>query len=357
MRELEQIRNEIDSIDMQLIELLEKRIDCVIEVAEFKEKHRIPILNKAREEEVISKNSRYLKNKMYYDAMVDFLSSNMRISKELQNIYMNSERYGLLGEKLGHSISPMIHSLALKETGNRGFYRLFEVDRGCLKQWFEETKDKGLKGINVTIPYKIEIMNYLDKISDEARRIGSVNTVYFKDGEAIGYNTDYNGFGKLLSKFKIRVDEKKIVILGSGGAARSVLCCCIDNNAEEIFIVSRGGNKNKEISGAKVISYDELYSLDNKDIIINCTPCGMYPLVENTPIKEKVLSKFQTAVDLIYNPQETIFLKSAKNLGLQCVNGLYMLVAQAVAAQEIWNDIKIDDSIIDKIYMKTMEMI
>ncbi|WMJ79800.1 shikimate dehydrogenase [Clostridium sp. MB40-C1] len=259
--------------------------------------------------------------------------------------------YGLLGEKLSHSFSPEIHSEIFKEIGVDGYYHLFNVENKDLKNAVFGAKALKISGLNVTIPYKVEVMKYLDSISREAEKIGAVNTICFKDGKLKGYNTDYYGFGMMLDKFNISLKNKRVFILGTGGAARAVLQYIIDNGVKEINVVSRNKENLKEkFKEFNVISYKDLESVDKGDIVVNSTPCGMYPNLNDSPINRSTISKFKVAVDLIYNPKETLFLKYAKEEGLKIVNGLYMLIGQAVKAEGLWNGIKMDNKVVDKIY-------
>lgn len=258
--------------------------------------------------------------------------------------------YGLIGEKLGHSISPKIHLGIFKKLKIDGVYSLFEIKKENLSDAVRGLKALGCTGVNVTIPYKVEVMKFLDEISEEAEKIGAVNTLVFKDGIK-GYNTDYYGFGCTLKREGIEVQGKSVVILGTGGAAKAVLQYLIDNNTKDITFASGNPVDAKEkIKGHNIISYSELKHIEKKDIIINCTPCGMYPKIDASPVDIQVLEKFSVAVDLIYNPIETLLLKNAKRSGLVTANGLYMLVAQAAAAEELWQDTKFSSEFIDELY-------
>jgi shikimate dehydrogenase len=260
--------------------------------------------------------------------------------------------YGLIGEKLKHSISPQIHSIIFKMLNINGSYHLFELDKENLKDAVLGLKVLGAKGVNVTIPYKTDIIEYVDEISDEASRIGAINTINFIDGKTIGYNTDYYGFGLMMDKYNIELKNKDIVILGTGGAAKAVLQYFLDSHANSVTFVTRDINNlkiNDNDKRIKMIEYKDIKSIDKSDIVVNCTPCGMYPNVDNCPIGYEDISKFSVAVDLIYNPEETVFLKHSKELGLKYCNGLYMLVGQAVVAQEIWNNVKIGKDKVDDI--------
>lgn len=259
--------------------------------------------------------------------------------------------YGLIGEKLGHTYSPQIHSEILKFINIEGHYGLFQVKKHNLKNVISGLKAIGYNGINVTIPYKSEIIQYLDSLSAEASKIGAINVVSIdKSNVATGYNTDYYGFGMMLNNANINIQNEAAVILGTGGASKAVIQYLKDNGIRDIIIVSRDPKStNYKYPNDKIISYNDLNEINNCSIIINCTPVGMYPEVENTPINKMYLRKFKFAVDLIYNPSTTLFLKQAQEEGLKTINGLYMLVAQAVKSQEIWNEIEIDASVIGNI--------
>lgn len=268
-------------------------------------------------------------------------------------------KLGLLGKKLGHSLSPEIHRIILKELGLEGEYLLYEVEPENLEDKISEFKQSGIKGLNVTIPYKVSVMKFLDEISPEAQRIGAVNTITFSENILRGYNTDYFGIKATFKRHNVELLNKSVVIIGTGGAAASVFQCTMDLGAGDIRLVSRNPHENRDIwpgRGGKVISYEELEKTSG-DIIINCTPVGMFPNFNESPVGKNIIEKFSTAFDLIYNPNETRFLKSAGELGLNCFGGLYMLSAQAVEAEKIWNEKEINDEIIEEIYLSLAEKI
>ena len=261
------------------------------------------------------------------------------------------EFYGLLGEKLSHSLSPKIHKLILDELNLEGSYKLFEVERENLKDFSKGLKVLKIKGVNVTIPYKQDIMKYLDNISKEALRIGAINTIVLKENKLYGYNTDYYGFGYMLDAHNIDINNKIAVILGNGGATKAVLHYLLDNKISKIYIVSRDPKANNEFkeNRVKVIGYEKLKEIKG-DILINSTPVGMYPKVDESPVSSDIINGFSVLVDLIYNPLETKFLSYGRALNKVTVGGLYMLVGQAVKAEEIWQNMKINKEVITKIY-------
>lgn len=244
------------------------------------------------------------------------------------------KKFALIGEKLGHSYSPEIHKAAMKKLGVEGEYSLLEVSCDQLSQVTDSIREGLLNGINVTIPYKVDIIRHLDKITPEAEAIGAVNTVVLEEGKLIGYNTDYWGFKYTLDKMEIDLTDKNCVVLGGGGSARAVIKTLQDLGGR-VFLVSRSPEKLKEsfggFLGLNIISYRELEDLDG-ELIVNTTPVGMFPNTDACVIEKEIIRKFSYGIDLIYNPRETLFLKRT-SIG---VNGLYMLVGQAVRAEELW---------------------
>lgn len=262
------------------------------------------------------------------------------------------EFYGLLGEKLSHSLSQRINKIILEKNNTEGAYKLFEIPQNKLKDFVDSVKLLKIKGFNVTIPYKESVMKYLDYISDEAARIGAVNTVLLKDDKLYGYNTDYFGIEVMLKSKNIDVKNKTAVILGSGGACKAVITYLLDNEVEKIYIVSRTPeNINLNMLNKRVftINYDELKDIKG-NLIINTTPVGMYPNIDKSAVREDVLKNFNIAVDLVYNPTQTKFLQLATKEGKVAIGGLHMLVGQAVKSQAIFNDKEVNEELITYIY-------
>lgn len=255
-------------------------------------------------------------------------------------------KFGLLGARLGHSLSPQIHQEVFRQLGITATYELIEVSAENLADKVMELQ-KAYRGLNVTIPHKVAVMKSLDGIAPEAKAIGAVNTVLFKPGRAEGFNTDYFGFARLLEHSNLVPAGKEVCVLGTGGASRAVLQCLTDMQAKRITVISRAiVNAPEDIrSRYTVKTYDDLKDMKG-DLLINCTPVGMFPKVDASPVYGAVMERFAAAVDIIYNPAETEFMKLARKQGKPAVNGLFMLVAQAVAADEIWLERKLDAGLI-----------
>lgn len=239
--------------------------------------------------------------------------------------------YGLLGEHLPHSFSPQIHALL----GDYE-YGLFEVAPDGLEQFM---RAHNFDGINVTIPYKKAVMKYLDCISPEAEKIGSVNTVTVRDGKLYGDNTDYFGFLYMIKKSGIEITGKKCLVLGSGGASLTVVAVLRDLNAKEIVIISRKGENN----------YENINVHSDAQIIVNTTPVGMYPNNLESAIDINLFPNLDGVLDIVYNPLKTKLILDAEDRGIPSAAGLSMLVAQAKRANEIFFGISRPDSVCEKI--------
>ena len=240
-------------------------------------------------------------------------------------------KYCLIGEKLSHSKSKEIHEFSGLS------YDLVEVERGKLGDFI---KNCDYDGFNVTIPYKKEIMPYLDEIDLSAKEIGALNTVVRENGRLKGYNTDFFGMKYMLLKAGISLQGKEVLILGTGGTSETAKAVANDGGAKSINAVSRTGE----------INYDNCYDKKDTAVIINATPVGMYPNINEKPIELKKFIKLEGVADCIYNPKETLLIKEGKILGIKSVGGLYMLVAQGVKAEEIWTGKKADNGLIDRLY-------
>lgn len=243
-------------------------------------------------------------------------------------------KFALIGESLSHSRSPEIHERIMKDKGIQGVYDILEFSKEDFAKSFNALKNSGYRGVNITIPYKETVIPFLDEISPQAKYIGAVNTVLFENGKAKGFNTDYYGFLALFQQNGLEIKNKEAVILGSGGAAKCAVKALLDEGIVDITIVSRS---KQNFHGIYTVSYDFFKeSVHSVDFLINCTPIGMYPKIDASPLpKNQIYAK--AVIDLIYNPEETLLLQQARELGCQTINGSLMLVQQAVKAQEIWN--------------------
>lgn len=248
-------------------------------------------------------------------------------------------KYGLIGKNIEYSLSKKIHEGIARMNGYRISYDIFDCDTELdVVGKINQLRQGSLKGLNVTIPYKEAVIHYCDRLTDVAKEIGAVNTLYLVDNQVVGDNTDYYGFLKLLSLYHVQVKGKVVYVLGSGGAAKSVNYALQSLGAKSV-IVSRDKERIRN-QFQLVANYDVLDLLPKIDIIVNTTPIGTTPRVEQMPVSKAVAQKSVIAIDLIYNPKETLLMKTA-SFG---IGGSTMLVGQAMKAQSIWFDRIIDES-------------
>jgi shikimate dehydrogenase len=253
----------------------------------------------------------------------------------------------LIGYPLGHSLSPKIHTAALNACGLEGSYSLFPIppeDTQALKDLLTRIRTGELHGLNVTIPHKQNVIPLLDELTPTAKAIGAVNTIYLRENKLIGDNTDAAGFLSDLKKF---TGDRRLVIgisalvLGSGGSARAVVYALL-NDGWHVTIAARRVEQAQELSrqfkSTKAIELNlSTFKPSNLQLIINTTPIGMTPNVDQSPLPENMtLSKDTVIYDLVYNPRETKLVKDARAQGLSATTGLGMLIEQAALAFKLW---------------------
>lgn len=238
---------------------------------------------------------------------------------------------GLLGRKLGHSYSPQIHS----HLGSYS-YLLYEKEPEQLEDFL---KNGDFTGINVTIPYKKDVIPYLDELTPIAKKLGAVNTIVRKNGRLIGHNTDYFGFQSMLQRSNLNPRGKKCLVCGTGGASNTVVAVLQEWGANVVVLSRKGPN-----------TYENISAHQDAAIVVNCTPVGMYPNVGEAVLNLDLLPHLEGVLDVVYNPARTQILLDAEKRGLTAMNGLWMLVAQAKAAAEMFTGKPISDDAIGKIH-------
>lgn len=249
-------------------------------------------------------------------------------------------QYGLLGEHLTHSYSKQIHEALADYT-----YDLIPLSRKELDEFMTK---KEFAAVNVTIPYKREVIPYLDFVDERAKKIGAVNTIVNRDGHLSGYNTDYSGFRYTLEKHGFAVTGKKVLVIGNGGAAQAILAVLRDLSAKEIVIVDI-------VPGEGVCTHEEVLALHtDAEVLVNTSPVGMFPKVDDAPIDLTPFTALTAIVDIIYNPAVTKLLAQAASRGIPACNGLEMLVAQAYFACQIFLDKEIPEEKLEEVYQKIL---
>lgn len=266
------------------------------------------------------------------------------------------DRYVLVGENIDYTLSPKLHKFFFQEMGIIADYGVADgynqEDKGnFLEDIIDKIRKGELKGANITVPYKEEILKYLDILDLEAKKIGSVNTVVLENGKVKGYNTDYLGVLATLDKMKVNIKNREVYILGNGGSAKAVIHAVSIRGGIPYIVSRKIGNQNKK--DIDTISYSDMERLIFRDgaerILVNTTPIGNINNIDLSPIPKNIAEKFKGILDLHYRPLKTKLMNYSSN----SENGLYMLVVQGVESEEIWNkefDFSDKKDIIEKIY-------
>jgi len=328
--DISELRKEIDRLDRQLVHLFVERMHIAEQVAQYKKERDLPIFVPEREAEKLESVAELAGPDMA-DYTKELYNKIFELSRTHQENINKPLKCGLLGRKLSHSYSPQIHAMM----GDYS-YELFEKEP-------EEVVDFVLHGdydaMNVTIPYKKDVLPYLDEIDPIAKRLGAVNTIVRKNGRLCGYNTDYYGFHSMVLRSGIDVAGKKSLVLGSGGTSVTAQAVLKDMGAE-VTVISRSGENN----------YENLSRHYDAKVIVNTTPVGMYPGTGVAPLEIEHFPDLEGVLDVIYNPSRTLLLLDAEDLFLPAENGLWMLVAQAKLASELFTGKKLDDNIIGDVH-------
>ena len=265
----------------------------------------------------------------------------------------------VIGKPIKHSLSPLIHNYWINKYQLGLEYKKMEVEKESLPSLIENVRDKKITGLNITLPYKKDIISYIDEVSYSAKDIGAINTVFLRGNKVYGENTDGIGFTRALEKkTKFNFSNKSIYILGAGGAAYGIISELIKKKVEKIYITNRTKQKtiqlvnffktkNKKIN-LEFVEWKDLVPNSDVDLIINTTSFGMK---DNECLKIDINNLKDTLifVDIIYNPKETELLKLFKKEGFVCMNGLSMLIEQAAVSFELWFNISLNNKDIEEV--------
>ncbi len=277
---------------------------------------------------------------------------------------------GLIGNPVEHTQSPVIHNTLADELGVNMAYLPFHVDNGQLETAIKGAYGLNVLGMNVTVPYKNDVIPFLKDIDKMAENIGAVNTLVRIEGGYKGYNTDITGLIRAMKSDGVQVQNEEIIILGAGGVGRAVTFMCAANGAASVYLLNRSADKAESVAGevnrlletdcVKAMAISDYTKLigdcGRKYLVIQCTSVGLAPNVEDVVIDDKSFYRcVKAGYDLIYNPWETKFMKLVKSNGGEAFNGLKMLLYQGIDAFELWNNCKVSDESAYIIYEKLVK--
>jgi len=247
------------------------------------------------------------------------------------------KHFGLIGKNITHSISNQLHQEIARHNGLELTYEHFDVEEDEIEALINDLKKGKYDGFNVTVPYKEIILGYVDVLSENAKEIGAVNTLSYKNGQVYGNNTDLIGFSRILDNLNLDYQGKVVYILGSGGSSRMVYYAFKKYGATPVVVSRKGGSSSYF---GQMISYEALSKMDHIDILVNCTPVGSYPNY-GTPY-EPVNQVIELVIDLIYNPRKTILMA----YGIKSINGIDLLIYQGIASESIWQKKALKDDFV-----------
>ena len=258
------------------------------------------------------------------------------------------KKYLVIGNPIEHSLSPKLHNFWIKQYKIKATYNKRKLNKDEIKNLILDVKDKKISGLNVTVPYKKEIINYLDELTPEANKTQSVNTVFLNGNKIIGHNTDISGFELAMKKLDFKVVDKEILIMGAGGVVSSLIFALHKMNVKKIIVMNRTRSKAENLKNLfKNIIILDWGEMPDCDIFINATSIGLKK-GDKINLDFSKISKNKLFYDIIYNPEKTNFLKTGKDLGNKTENGKMMFIYQAIAAFKIWHGLepKINNNVI-----------
>ena len=260
---------------------------------------------------------------------------------------------GIIGDPIEHTMSPLMHNSAFRQMGVDYLYVPFKVKQRELAKAIDGMRALNIRGLNVTIPHKVAVIQFLDKLDHLAEKIGAVNTIVNDDGVLTGYNTDGAGFLQALLQSGIELQSKSIVILGAGGASRAISFTLADRDANLVILNRRleldwaeelasriSQTFSKKVEALELNRKNLVRVLDKADIVVNATSMGMTPHIDETPVASDLLKPELTVFDVVYNPVKTKLLRDAEAVGATTISGLDMLVWQGALAFEKWTGLK-----------------
>ena len=259
------------------------------------------------------------------------------------------KKYIVVGNPIGHSLSPKFHNFWIKSNNIKAIYKKENIFKNELKQVIERLRNKKLDGVNVTVPYKTDIIPYIDELTEESQHTQSVNTIFERNEKIVGHNTDIAGFDLSIRHAKLNLKNKRVLILGAGGVSPSLIYALKKHEIKEVAIsnrtYSKAENIKKKFNEIKIIEWENFYDFD---IVINATSLGLN-LKDKIKIEHKKLKPNKIFYDVIYNPEETNFLREARINNHKTQNGMMMFIYQAHQAFTIWHNLmpKIDNELME----------
>jgi shikimate dehydrogenase len=332
------LRKQIDTIDSQILELINRRLITARAIGRIKQQTGKIVVDKGREAEIFQRLLSLNKGPLKTGALCSIFESTIAAGRGIQILRSPPAEvppvFAVFGDPVGHSLSPVMHNSALALTGHSGIYLAFRV--GDIAAAVEGIRGLGIRGVSITIPHKVGVMKYLDKVEALAAEIGAVNTIVNRGGILHGYNTDCPGAVTALLE-KIVLKDKRVAMVGAGGGARAI-GFGINQEGGRLTVINRSGQSGQKLADDLGCNFKLLGEVKELcyDVIINTTPVGMTPHEDKTPVKPELIKAGTVVMDTVYNPLHTRFLKDAADAGCAIIDGASMLVHQGAVQFELW---------------------
>jgi shikimate dehydrogenase len=350
--EITTLRRRIDDIDDQVLELINRRLAAAMDIGKIKAQSGTAVVDRRREGEIYrrlcSLNSGPLKTGSLYRIFKSIIGA----GRGVQNLQIGSELpplYGVFGDPVAHSLSPVMHNSALAQTGLEGCYLAFRVTD--IAAAVSGVRGLGMAGVSITIPHKVSVMQYLDQVDALADEIGAVNTIVNLQGTLYGYNSDCLGAIQALTE-KTPINGKAVAVIGAGGGARAV-GFGIKEEGGKLTVLNRTKESGESLAADLQCRFEPLSEVRRLpyDIIINATSVGMTPQVNNTPLNAEFFEDGMVVMDMVYNPLKTRFLREAEKAGCTTIDGVSMFVHQGAVQFELWTGKKAPVEVMRQVVM------
>ena len=341
MNEITKLRQRIDKIDDQLLDLINQRLRAAGEIGKIKNHSGTAVVDPKRESQIYQRLSALNNGPLKEDALYKVFRAVIAAGRSIQSqgdLIDPEPLYAVIGNPIGHSLSPVMHNSALAHCGLDGCYLAFQVEN--IAAAVKGIRGLGIRGASVTIPHKIAVMQHLDEVDPGAAEIGAVNTILNKDGILHGYNSDCSGAVMAIAE-KTAIKGKTAAIIGAGGGARAI-GFGLKQEGAMVTIINRTQTRGEKLAkdlGCRFIPLEEIKELPFH-IVVNATPAGMTPDVNSMPLATKFLKPEMVVMDMVYNPLKTRFLEQARNIGCTLIDGVSMFVNQGAVQFELWTSQK-----------------
>lgn len=353
--EIAALRRRIDAIDEQLLALINRRLEAAEIIGKIKAKSGTGVVDYGREGRIYRRLSALDDGPLTTGALYRIFRTIIAAGRGVQRRSGESGEipiYAVFGNPVSHSLSPVMHNSALAQTGLDGFYLAFRVED--IAAAVNGVRGLGMRGVSITIPHKVSVMEHLDQLDPVAARIGAVNTIVNRQGILWGYNSDCAGAVDALTE-KTSISGKEVAVIGAGGAARAV-GCGVKEKGGQLTIINRSPTRGELLAQELDCEFKPLADISTLpyQIVINATSAGMHPDVNDSPLNTDLLADGMVVMDMVYNPLKTRFLAQAANIGCITVDGVAVLVHQGAVQFELWTGKKAPVDVMRKVVLEAL---